>query len=61
MVIFLMADIYLSKKQKIQNTQDYTEKNFELEDFNNWWKNVLGQPLPCKKIAVKFALFFFNK
>ena len=27
----------------------------------DWGKNVFSQQLPCKKIAVKFVIFFFNK
>ena len=29
--------------------------------FINWWKNVFSQPLPCRKVAVKFDLFFFQQ
>ena len=28
--------------------------------FINWGKNVFNQPLPCRKIAVKFVIFFSN-
>ena len=29
--------------------------------FKNGGKNVVSQPLPCKKIAVKFVIFFSNQ
>ena len=26
--------------------------------FIYWWKNVFSQPLPCKKIALKFVIYY---
>jgi hypothetical protein len=57
-----MAGVYVRKSKKIQNIQDYTpKKNWSLGMFINCGKNVFSQPVPCKNIAVKFVIFFFNK
>ena len=39
----------------------YSKFFLELWNINKLMKNVFSQPLPCKKIAVKFDIFFFNK
>ena len=57
-----MAGVYVWKSERVKNMQYYTPKKFwSLGMFINWGKNVFSQPLPCKKIAMKFVIFFFNK
>ena len=57
-----MAEIYVGKSKRVKNMQDYIKKKIEsMGMFINWWKNVFSQLLPCKKNAVKFDIFFFNK
>ena len=59
---FLMAGVYVWKSKRVKNMQDYTPKNiWSLGMFIYWGKNVFSQSLPCKTIAVKFVIFFFNK
>ena len=42
--------------------QDSTAtKIWSLGMFINRGKNVFSQPWPCKKIAVKFVIFFFQQ
>ena len=54
-----MADLYVWKSKMVKNMQDYAHKDFwSLGIFINWWKNLLIQPLPCEKVAVKIVIFF---
>ena len=38
--------------------QDYTPKKIELWDVYKLRKRCINQPLPCKKITMKFVIFF---
>ena len=41
--------------------EDYTpKKKLELSDVYKLKKNVFSPPLPCKKIAVRFVIFFLT-
>ena len=46
------------KAKGLKISKTILQKKIELGNVFNCGKNVFSQPLPCKKIAVKFVIFF---
>ena len=53
-----MAGVYVGKSKWVTNMQNYTPKKIGAWGCFKLRKKVFRQPLPCKKIAVKY--FFLN-
>ena len=57
-----MAGVHVCKSKRVKNMQNYTSKKFwSLWMFINWGKNLISQPLQCKKNCCEICNIFYQQ